>query len=567
MNTASPWYNQNMKRLIILLTLILLISGCSFAQSEEIHLNINGQAVNLEHPIIWADNGEFLVPMEAFFAALQIPIDELPSGQLAVFRDNIFVKFRPNFSLYEVNGREYRWRNIPAYRNEVLYVPIDMFIQYMDLDADFDKDSLTLNVRSTRALDFFHPESTATKQVPSLRTGLRYSVPNFWKRMDPGYGAQLQEHPLLFDLDRLRSEASELESAIQEFLIQPEQQLSGYQALPVRELSCPLFDAQIYPFIRQAPTPSSDSEKEASTHQIQFGFFEINDAFYVAKLQSSLADSSYLEQLLDDILMSIQSATLSIDALSEHYVEFRNYSRFNSFISSPIYSNIPVSGHLSFRGNIDPAIEYLDVIVSRGRRHFEYQIPVSYGTFSDSIPIPFGLGFHQVNILLPENVDTAEDFYFEEAPNTLIKFSVINRTLGEGLLVSSSKLVNTQHELVQQTIEAIPEDLTNYAKAKQAFAELEQFNPSSNQTLEQLLNDSTGSSKAVAALYTSYLRAMNIPTRLVKPPHSQEYYVEFFSNGKWVFTRPMNYVRVKDNIDVYFDVSRPIGMVLDILDY
>lgn len=548
---------------MILLLLVFISLAPSFAEDESIELTINSQPVNLEHPIIQTEGGQFLAPMEEFFTALKIPIDELPSGHLSVFRDNIFLKFRQDYPLYEVNGREFSWINVPTMRDGVVYIEIDMFIKYMDLADHFDEKNSHLDIRTSRALDFYRPESTAQKLVPSIRTGLRYLVPSFWNRLEFGYGIDLMGQTMSISFDRLPANETGLEDAIINYMADPARKVSSLEPLPRRSLTLPLFNAKVASYQRKL----SPTDDPMGYRYSQWGFFELNGQYFVANLESNLNDQPYLIQLFDDILESVESSTLSIDSLSEHYVEFRNYSLFKTFISSQIYSNIRTDGQLNFRGNIDSSVEYLDVIVKKGRRTFEYQIPVTYGSFDEPIPIPFGLGFHQVTILLPEGADTADDFYLEEDKRTLLKLSVINRTLGESLLTSSSKLVNKDHELVQETIRQIPSELTNYQKAEKAFALLDQFSESHNDTLELLLADGTGNSQALAAVYTSYLRAMNVPARLLKTSRSSDYFVEFYSNGKWIFTRPYQYMRNKITMSRYFDVPRPKDIQLDLLDY
>lgn len=557
------WYNLTMKRILFIFFLILIISSVSFAETGDMELTINSQPVVLEHPIILTPSGGFFAPMEEFFGAMRIPLDELPSRHLAVFRDNIFVKFRPDYPLYELNGREFRWQTMPTTRDDVLYIEIDVFLKYMDLAYSYDEENHQLDVRSSQNLDFYRPDSTALKQVPSLRTGLRYSVPNFWNRLDSGYGTVLLDQEIIFNLDRLTSTEPNLEDAVIEHLADPTLDLLGLDFMPVRSLQTPLFKASIHHYHRISQDPDETTETRISL----WGFFELDNQFYSANLESNLADQAYLEQVFEDILESIESNTYSIDSLSEHYVEFNNYSLHRAFISSPVYSNIMTAGQLTFRGNIQPDIEYLDVLVKKGRRTFEYQIPVTYGSFDEPIPIPFGLGFHQVTVLLPDTIEPADDVYLEEDPRTLIKFSVINRTLGESLLLSSSKLVNKNHELVQAAVSDIPVRSTNYEKAEQAFAKLDQFSFSTNQTLDQLLSDNTGNSQAIASVYTSYLRAMDIPSRILKTRYGQDYYVEFFSNGKWIFTRPGNFIRDRQPMSRYFGVSKPSAIQLDLLDY
>lgn len=552
-----------MKRLLVILCLFLIFYAVSFAQTDEIQLTLNGQPVELTSPIRQTESGHFLVPMDEFFGLLQIPVDELPTRHLGVFRDNIYVKFRLDSPYYELNGREFRWTNLPTRRGDVAYIEIDVFLKYMDLAYTFNESKQLLELRSTRALDLYRPDAAALKQVPSLRTGLRYSVPNFWTRQDPGYGATILGQKIVFHLEKLPSNMTGIEDAITDFLALPRLNLTDFEVMPVRYYDTNLFRVTWYRYHSSKPL----AEDSGQTENLLLGFFELNQQYFAAILESNLGDPPYLEQLFQDILDSVQSGTYSIDSLSEHYVEFRNYSENRTFISTPIYSNIRTAGQLPFRGNINPDIEYLDVIVKKGPRSFEYQIPVTYGSFDQSIPIPFGLGFHQVTIMLPDNVPLADDFYLEEDNRTLIKLSVINRTLGESLLVSSSKLVNKNHELVLAAVSDIPDDRTNYDKAEAAFAKLDQFSLSQHETIDQLLSDQSGNSQAVAAVYTSYLRAMNIPSRILKTHFGSEYYVEFFSNGKWVFTRPGNYVRAKDDPRRYFDVERPQGIRIDLLDY
>ena len=553
-----------MKRLVIISLLLLCLSFTSHAATTEIALHINGQAVELEHPLIETQPDVLLAPMEEFFAALQVPVDILPNDYRAVFRDNIFIKFRTDYNRYEINGREYAWTVTPRLIDGVLYGPIDVFLRFMDLEGSFSPEEQVLDIRTSRAIVSFRPDSYATKQVSSLGTGLTYSVPTFWEAQDSGgYGTRLLNQRILIDLKRIITDQDNLRDISHEYLLERTAAHDGFQVQPLRTLDSGLFEAFIYTY--RLINPKLPAEQE--NHIISYGFFELNNQFFVAVLDSNLRDNNFLDQVLNDVLRSIQSKTYSIDSLSEHYVEFRNYSRFFSFISSPIYSNIQVSGELAFRGNLDPAIEYLDVLVEKGDRDFEYQIPVVYGSFDDRIPIPFGLGFHRVTILLPESIEGQEDLYLQEDDSTLLKFSVINRALGESLLVSSSKLVDKNHEQVQAAVAPIDESLTNYEKAYQAFLLLEQFGSSSHTTMEQLLATGSGSSKAVASLYTAYLRAMDIPTRMVRNSLIEEYFVEFFSNGKWIFTRPSHYIRVKDRIEVYFDVPRPQGIQIELLDY
>lgn len=552
-----------MKRFLIFLLFLGLTLSLSFAEDETISLMINAQPVTLEQPIIQTEDGRFLAPMEEFFTALQIPIDELPSRHLSVFRDNIFLKFRPDYPLYEVNGREFRWINMPTMRDEVIYIEIDMFIKYMDLGYSYNSEERLLDIRTSRALDFYRPESTAQKQVPSIPTGLRYSIPSFWLRQEVGYGVTLQDQTIAIQFDRLPPNETGLEDAIINYLADPARNITLLDPLPKRSLKLPLFNAIVAPYQR----PLGPTDDPLTYRYSQWGFFELSGQYFVANLESNINDQPYLIQLFDDILASVESNTYSIDSLSEHYVEFRNYSLFRTFISSPIYSNIRTAGELTFRGNIQSNVEYLDVIVQKGKRLFEYQVPVTYGAFDEAIPIPFGLGFHQVTILLPEGLDTADDYYLEEDSRTLLKLSVINRTLGESLLTSSSKLVNKDHELVQEAIQDIPTNLTNHAKAELAFKQLEQFGVSRNDTLEQLLADGTGNSKAIASVYTSYLRAMNIPARLLQTRNGIDYFVEFFSNGKWIFTRPYQYVQSPVAMSRFFDVKKPTDIQLDLLDY
>lgn len=551
------------KKVLVLIGLLsVLLIGSAYAQSEtEVsEIWINGANVEFSLAVTVSEEGEIFAPMAEFFRKMGIQYNVSNDGEVIAFRDNIFLKLRPHHTTFALNGKEFTWDRRPAPRDDILYISLTPLLRYTDITALYEEEMERLYLTSGSLLEQRRSRGLL-KRVEMPGSQISLSIPYFWERtgnasfaLNPRVGKlrfEVEHEP--YDLSgnlRARIDEERAESPIPPSyrLIQSRELLIGnLNVFTRRYLGSPLGSESVQP------------EGLPTYPYLSVTYFRLGEIFYHFTFQGELQDIDSQVETELQIFSTVQSKIFSVDALSEHYVEFGLYKELDLFIETPLYSNLLVRGEFPLKGTIDPDVTQLDVTLMRGERSFHYTVAVEDGRFDEMIPVPFGLGFHRMILAAPSEeapMDADGALELGESGSLLIKCSLINLTEQESLYLSPSKEVLSRDPRVVEYARSASSAGIDYRKARRLLENFqEEFSAGDATTMREALEEKAGDAYALSLIYTGILRAAQIPARISQSLVTSHYYVEFYSNGQWIPTSPAALiVGEKEDLSLYFDL-------------
>lgn len=521
--------------------------------NNEVDFTINGQPADFSAPVIRDSSGKLYAPMTEFFEKTNIQYVMLPEERVVLFRDNIFIKFQLQFNTFELNGKEMNWEVAPFRRGDTLYISLQEMTQYMSLNYTIDEEANRVDLHTATNIEQTHISDFYAKRIEDAATGLSFDVDYHWQRDGNVIGTS-NSHSFIEMRTRVLDAPAfaDVDQNIRKFLDEQVDSDARNRFIKERTFTGRFTEFDIFHYRRTRQEGLEDLT-------LSYAFFSLGQNIYVIEFRTDSTIPQYLEDVENRILNTVKSRQFNIDPREEHYIEFNNFFDQDTFIESPLYSNMMVSGSLPFKGLINERVSFLDVRVERSNRVFDYRIRVNGGKFDDEIPIPFDLGFHRVTITVPQYIaETSNSLGLERAEHLLMQFSVLNDQAGMGLYISSSTKVDTRNPEMVAMLQKLPVRTTNRDQASLCFDLLKEFYYDSEiQSMEELLDKGKGNSHAISALYTAMLRAYQIPTRMISDAFTNTYYVEFQSNGLWVFNDPTSFVRGLREKEAVFHIKRP----------
>lgn len=556
------------KSVLLFFLIIILVLGMQVVTSgyNEVDFTINGQSADFSLPVMRDSLGHLYAPMTEFFEKTNIQYLMLPEQRVLVFRDNIFIKFQLQYNTFELNGKEFTWDTPPFQQNGEYYISLDEMIKYMNFTATFNEDENLVNLTTGSVIDRNFLGDFYAKRIDDAITGLTFDVDYFWQREGNGFRGDYGSYFIYLETTRLDAPPfTDFDEFVDEYLYENIDEYPEYGYLTTRSFTGRFTDGDIYTYRKNLP----EEAEGVKTEYVSFAFFSFGGEIFQMRFTSNAQDRIVFEEVQSRVLNTVKSRQFNVDTKEEHYIEYNNFFEQETFIESPIYSNILIKGGLPFKGLINERINYLDVRVTKQNRIFNYRVDVNNGRFDDTIPIPFDLGFHQVSILMPPEVlETTNHLGIEHQEHLLMQFSVLNQQAGMGLYVSSSTEVDTRDPIMIPMLQELPLKTTNRDQASLAFDLLKQYHYNSDiSSQKELLEKGEGNSHAISTLFAAMLRAYQIPTRIITDAYTETYYVEFQSNGNWVFNDPTSFVRGLRSKEEVFHQKRPDKITFIPLDY
>lgn len=586
------------KLLFASLFLVLFLGGrTSFAvptMGENViqgDISLAGQHITFENGN-FVINGEIMVSAKTLCEKLGTQVFTVErTGQVIVYRDNIFMKFSPNQSTAYVNGKA---KTMPVsaiiYKGELL-IPASFAAKTLEMSYSNNSTSeLAIDYREN-LLEYQQIGFRHFKRINLSNWGVSFYVPEYWQKLsetDELYGVEDPFETYYFDvkfypLGKQYSRAILTESLLNDLkfkygndfqrISNTTQTINGYKA-----------DAIYYDLL----------ENGLTTHYVSYVFFEQNNGYILTGKFPQTSNEVDAYDLIDDIIGTFSIIKLSINDQLEHYTELPHFFEIGMALNSQIYSNMPVQNQFIFSGSVDPDsdVKGFHVIVSKGTEEIDYYIPVENGQYNSKIYTPFGLGKHNITIYTDLS-DAAEDThtllggeitenYTEESSDVtnnssnetidglpdkdaitldevvanailmnfdmntedmVMKFSLLNTSSDAIKYLLPSEYVNYDALAVYSISNSLTYNLTNqFAKAKTLYGYVTStytYNDTVHgeglRNMQQLLTTKEANAIELCFVYTGLLRSVDIPARVVRGISEEgiNYWVETYINGAW----------------------------------
>jgi hypothetical protein len=226
---------------------------------------------------------------------------------------------------------------------------------------------------------------------------------------------------------------------------------------------------------------------------------------------------------------------------------------------------------MNFSGTLkkDSLISGFRVTVERLGKSKTFIVAVSDGKFSSKLYAPFGLGKHNISL---EAIWTNKDDLVKNKNtsnltdaksnlkklNTLspkiLEFSFINLEIDKlEFLIPSDKIQKDDVEMTSLSNLLTYNTLRKFDKARNIFnwtiknISLKQdFKFDNPKNSIEIFNDAYGNSLEINILYTTLLRSIDIPSRIVLATNlegTSYYYNELYLNGEWAASDPVAAIR------------------------
>ena len=537
-------------------------------------------------------NGEIMVSAKTLCEKLGTQVFTVEkTGQVIVYRDNIFMKFSPNQATAYVNGKA---KTMPVsailYKGELL-IPASFAAKTLEMSySTVASSELAIDYREN-LLEYQQIGFRHFKRINLSNWGVSFYVPEYWQKLSEAeelYGVEDPFETYYFDvkfypLGKQYSRAVLTESLLTDLkfkygddfqrLSNTTQTINGYKA-----------DAIYYDLI----------ENGITNHYVSYVFFEQNNGYILTGKFPQTSNEVDAYDLIDDIIGTFSIIKLSINDQLEHYTELPHFFEIGMSLNSQIYSNMPVENQFLFSGSIDPesGVKGFHIIVSKGSEEIDYYVHVEDGQYNSKIYTPFGLGKHNITIYTdlsdgtediytlpsggvtenyaeePSDVtnalteDTIDGLSEEEAitldeivtnallmnfdmntEDMVMKFSLLNTSSDAIKYLLPSEYVNYDALAVYSISNGLTYNLTNqFAKAKTLYGYVTSTYAYSNTVhgegllnMQQLLTVKEANAIELCFVYTGLLRSVDIPARVVRGISEEgiEYWVETYINGAW----------------------------------
>lgn len=514
---------------IILLFLLLPLLGAAMAPVE---LKLNGK--NLQDAPFLEKEGELYIPIKSFSLLTSLQFTQRSSGDIILFRDNIFIKFNLNSNTYYLNGKEFRWKNLPFSHEGELFIPHGLLLNFMNFQYTYDKENKILSLTSGAGYDVSLNYLENRQRVDFAEARISYTLPYFWERSSlNSFSSRSSEMTIEVKSTPLGDKS--FDEAIKERLEAGAPR--DFFKRPPRQLF-----VEGTPILNQGYTQQEDQ----GTYYYGFSYFILENRLIETSFYAHSTSLATVLKLEEEILLSTQFNAYTIDDMEEHYVELDAFFAVNMALETPLYANILVDNVLPLKGTLHRRIKELTATLQRGKRRFYYTFPVHEGSFDVRIPVPFGLGFHSLSLTMNPSArgKISEDtLVFHENELLLLKVSLLNTSLDEGLYLSDSNFVLSKHEDLAKISSLVRDQSYDYAKAEALLLLFkENFSPGGSDEPVQAIEEHRVSKKSAALVYAALLRQSGVPTRILSNKSQTLYAVEIPSNGRWHLIDPYGFL-------------------------
>lgn len=534
------------KSILFTVILILVVSITAFSEDENITLYIDHTEVELSLPALSIDQ-TIMVPMVSTFTALGAHVYE--SDLITAYYLNTFVKVDEEDNYYSINGKKFNFDLPIEYRENALYVPLELLLKAFDLTIDV-KDGENLYLNANTVIQYKNYDAIQYKQISFEEDGIRFSVPLDWGQLDNhtyGYDSSYGRISVDFS-SRMLNENIDLKLVMDTY---EEHLLMEY----TDDVSFTDKKQLIFNYLTSNVLYIDLDVNEILTKRIVH-FVESDNQIYIIEFTyPTQIAQSYIIDVIRNIMDSFYIDSISFDANSEHYIETTATIDLNLELTSKLYSNMTVEDTFLLEGyfNSNTTIDSLTVTVERGDSSLEFFVPVQNNSFYTHIYTPFGLGKHNVKVAISgaeEKVifdPTSDNASHTKTDVDLLRFSVVNLSDHSIRYNIPTKNVQSDDELISSMSKLLSyKDHTNYSKARSLydFIETEITVLSMHDvifTAKDVYNEYMGTKKEIAFYLTALLRAQNISAKIVEgeSDFNKHLWVEAYLNGSWLILDPV----------------------------
>lgn len=519
-----------------------------------------------------------MVPARAMFEKLGIQIYWIEgTKELLAYRDNVFLKIQIGNSLAYVNGKETDMGLEPLLRNGELFIPVTFIANVFDLNYTLDKSKHGINLDFRENLyEYEQFNGQHYKKINTINWGISFFVPEYWEKVEgtySTYGVDNDYEYFKFEPRVLPLDSTFNRSILAEALVTNLKYQYGSRIKDVH------FSDRLFGEFLCRMVTYTFNDNGVMKKRFMYVLFENNNGYIFDGEVNDLVSFEDAQTVFDTILGTFQISKLTVDESSEHYLELAKFFEVGMKLDSKIYSNMEVDNQFQISGTVaeDSKVEGLHIVVSKGNEKTEYYAPVVANAFKANIFTPFGLGKHNITIMVEYADDSAPKSSEEmlgltldeivnkatslempiDAKKVIMKFSVINLSNDAIKFLLPSDYINYDNNAVYQQVNSLTYNLTNdYSKAKTVYEWLSSnysYEPVTESamlsTTVEMLGKTSGTEVDLAILYTGLMRSMNIPARIVRGTNEQmsHYWAETFINGRWIVTDIGWEVRYKDD--------------------
>lgn len=582
------------KVIFLLIPLIVLTTHFVFAGPSMGGEPVSGTVLLSEQTINFTNkpfilNGEVMVPAKDFFEKIgsQVLLIE-NSNEVVSYRDNIFMKFKPNSPIALVNGKQKTMPVSAFIHAGELFIPASFASMSNEMTYTADETLRTIsidyreNVLEYQQFGFRH-----FKRQSLANWGISFFIPEYWTRDEDvlatfGVENSFESYRLIaeilpLDNQQTRATITDAEVNALRTTYGKSLEIASISTMTLGEYTS---DVVYYDLNIDGVT----------THQILYVFFEQNHGYILRGSYPSTNDFLESKEIFDTIASTFSITKLTVNENLEHYTEMTPFFEHEVLLNSELYSNMPVDNHFKLSGTIGNPKDLtgLRIFVSKDDQVTDYYIPLIDNTFNTTIFTPFGLGKHNITVIADDGtnhnsnafagldplVNSVDDYVSQiilfdshfDPSKSIVKFSVINASDEPIKDFLATDYVNYDHPDVYNIANALTFTLTNqYSKSRILYQWIidnykytDQIRAEGLMNMHDLISTNEANAAELGFIYTGLLRASDIPARMARGIKEDgiDYWVETYINGQWLVSSVTADVQDANAILDYFNINR-----------
>lgn len=595
---------------IVFLTLSLIPTFASPHMGDD---KKNGQLLLAQQELSFENepfmlNGEIMVPAKSFLERIDTQVLSISeTGELISYRDNIFIKFSPNSRIAYVNGRA---KSMPVhamiYAGE-LFIPASFAAKTFEMSYSAPSGSSILAIDYRKnLLEYQQFGYRHLKRVTLPNWGISFFIPEYWNvvsDVENAYGISNTFENQQLVANYYAPSTVQNRTALKDQLLGDLTNTYGdsFNLVSINTQKLGDYLSDIISF--------NTTDEKGVTHHVVYIFYEQNTGYSLHGTYKSPSSQIEAEEVFELIAETFSITKLSINEQLEHYTELNAFHSLGIKLNQTVYSNMPVDNYFLFSGSIENAdtVSGFSIIVSKENETAYYYVPITDNSFNMRIHTPFGLGKHNVTVLIEhESQPEAETDLTEDTPtlppvesvdeplveevepihqqlldalvleamrfdhsidasDVIMKFSLLNISSNQIKDLLSTDFVNYDHQDVYNLSTPITFRLTNqYSKSRALYQFIvenyqyaEQISDNGLLTTRELTTLNRANSIELCFLFTGLLRSVDIPARVVRgvDTFSTYYWVETFINGRWYVSDIVSDVILKSEIPAFHNID------------
>ena len=510
-------------------------------------------------------NDEIMVPANQFFEKLGTQVWWFEdTSEIVTYQDNIFMKFKANSKIAYINGKPKEMAVHAIFFKNELYLPASFIAEFygMNYEIDHISNKLSIDYREN-LLEYRQFGYQHFKRVNLAKWGFNFYMPEYWETVPDeinSYGVDnsFETYKLTaeyFPQKNVISRNSFKNSIVKELTNQhgSHLEITSQNTQKLGEYASDIITYDI-------------KEPAGLQHYVKYIFYEGTSGYVLTGFYPNSNNIEESIEIYNLVAQTFSITKLSINESLEHYTELPYFFDYGVQLKNTIHSNMPVKNQFELSGSLknNGDIKGFHVTVSKDSNKTSYYIPVKNNEFNSKIYTPFGLGKHNVKVIidsassrnrsqnlleiptasLDDYVLDAQRFDFDEdSPDMILKFSVLNTSNEPIKNILQSVYINYDFPEVFEITNSTTFNLTNqYSKARVLYEWIiknytyrEGLYGTELRDVRQLTEVRDGNSIELCFLYTGLLRSANIPARIMRGNTGKDvlYWVETYLNGTW----------------------------------